>query len=195
MQRFATKFKYFDKATSPTPLFVSIIMTYLSVCGLFYQLEVGCEGNGDVTGIRLFLTSGARGQVDSCCEFSLCCAPDCAAVSPSPGPECKERDVPCAFQEFQKQQKWKRAELYILWFGCSAQDTLSSWEVQQSGIAAVMERKAFKTLSTSFCYCAALCACPPPILEFTFPTPINFSFYNVAIPVCSRGWSHTYLSI
>lgn len=65
MQRFATKFKYFDKATSTTPLFVSIIMTYLSVCGLFYQLEVGCEGNGDVTGVRLFLTSGTGGLLDS----------------------------------------------------------------------------------------------------------------------------------
>lgn len=78
VQRFATKFKYFDKATSTTPLFVSIIMTYLSVCGLFYQLEVGCEGNCDVTGVRLFLTSGTRGLLDSCvlicCEFSSCCA-------------------------------------------------------------------------------------------------------------------------
>lgn len=58
MQRFTIKLKYFDKVTSTTPLFVSIIMTYfLSVCGLFYQLEVGCEGNGDVTGVRLFLMS------------------------------------------------------------------------------------------------------------------------------------------
>lgn len=55
MQRFATRFKYFDKGTSTTPLSVSVIMTYLSVCGLFYQLEVGCEGSGDVTGVRLFL--------------------------------------------------------------------------------------------------------------------------------------------
>lgn len=45
------------------------------------------EGNGDVTEVRLFLTSGARGLMDSCVlicwKFSWCCDPDCAAVSPS----------------------------------------------------------------------------------------------------------------
>lgn len=119
----------------------------------------------------------------------LCC---CLTFSCS---ECKERNVPYACQEFRKQQKWKRAELYILWCGHSAQDNRSSWEVQQSGIAEVMLRRGFKTFSRSFCYCAALCACPPPILELPFPTPTSFSFYNAAIPACSGGQSHTYLSI